>query len=773
MRPRILLYALTLPLFAQRQTGEIRLLVSDESGAPIAARARLVGRATLTDREQVCAQGRCVFGVVPFGAYVVTVEKPGFSPAERLVEVNSEIPQEVTLSVSVTPVKAMITVSEDDTLLNSDRPGLVQFIGRERLEHRRSSLPARGVLDQVDTQPGWLLEANGVLHPRGSEYDVQYVVDGIPLFDNRSPAFAPALAVGDVQSMNVLTGGYPAEYGRKLGGVVETTIARDPRPGWHGQAGIQGGSFATQMASAALLWGAGKHYFGLSGQGFATDRYLDPPVLNNFTNRGTGGGVSGRYELDATSDDRFKFAFRHQRAGFLVPNDLLQQEAGQRQDRNTGETLGQASWQRILSPSTLLNVRAMGRDIESNLWSNALSVPIRPQQSRGFREAYFNSTLSTRRGAHEWKFGGEAMTASVRERFGYTITAYEIAGIEVFDDDLPPEFRFADRGRSREFSLFAQDQWRWKNLVVNAGLRWDYYRLRVTENAFSPRVAAAWTIPNVGLTLRGSYDRAFQTPAVENILLASSDQALEAGEEAFRLPLRPSRGNFFEGGFSKTLGDRARLDAAVFRRKSRNFADDEVFFNTGVSFPIAFDRATIDGVEAKLEIPKWGRFSGFASYSNLNARAGLPISGGLFLDEDDAELLTSNAGFRITQDQRNTVRSRWRFEATPWLWFAAGGQYGSGLPVELEDDETALWLKQYGPAVLRRVNLSRERVRPNFSLDLSIGAYLIDKEQLRTQLLFDAMNVTNKLNLINFAGLLSGTALQPERSYAFRLEVSF
>lgn len=762
-----------LPALAQRQTGEVRVQVTDESGAPIVARARLVGRATLTERDQVCTLGRCTFGVVPFGAYVLTVSKPGFSPAERAIEVNSEIPQDVTIVVSVTPLKAVITVSEDDTLLNTDRPGLVQFVGRERLEHRRSSLPARGVLDQVDTQPGWLLEANGVLHPRGSEYDVQYVVDGIPLFDNRSPAFAPALAVGDVQSMNVLTGGYPAEYGRKLGGVVETTLARDPRPGVHGQAGIQGGSFATQVASASLLFGTGRHYFGVAGQGFATDRYLDPPVLANFTNRGTGGGVSGRYELDATSNDRLKFSFRHQRGGFLVPNDLIQQDAGQRQDRNTAETLGQASWQRVLSPSTLLNVRAMGRDIEANLWSNALSAPIQPDQSRGFREAYFNSTISTRRGSHELKFGGEAITASIRERFGYTITAYEIAGVEVFDDDLPPVFRFQDRGRSKEFSLFAQDQWRWKNLVVNAGLRWDYYSLRVTENAFSPRIAAAWTLPSIGLTLRGSYDRAFQTPAIENILLASSDQALEAGEEAFRLLLRPSRGNFYEGGFSKTLWDRVRVDAAIFRRRSRNFADDEVFFNTGVSFPIAFDRATIDGVEAKIEVPRWGRVSGFASYSNLNARANLPISGGLFLDEDDAQLLTSNARFRITQDQRNTVRSRWRAEATKWLWFAAGGQYGSGLPVELEDNESELWFKQYGPDVLQRVNFARERVRPNFSLDLSVGAYLVDKERFRTQLVFDAMNVTNRLNLINFAGLLSGTALQPERSYAFRLEASF
>jgi outer membrane cobalamin receptor len=773
LRPLILFLAALSAAEAQRLSGELRLLVTDESGAPIPAQARLVSLGVQVDRSQTCLEGRCQFGILPFGSYALTLAKPGFTEERRAVEISSEIPRDLAVTLAVSPVKAVVTVTEDDTLLNGERPGLVQFIGRQRLEQRRSSLPARGVLDQVDTQPGWLLEANGVLHPRGSEYDLQYVVDGIPLFDNRSPAFAPPLSIADVQSMNVLTGGYPAEYGRKLGGVVEINSSRDVRPGLHGQAGYQGGSFGTQLGAASVFLGSGKNYFAVGGQGFTTQRFLDPPVLENYTNKGFGAGLTARYERDATDRDRLRFSFRHQRGGFLAPNDYLQQEAGQRQDRNTSETLGQAAWQRAISASALLNVRAMGRDIEQNLWANGLSIPIQPSQSRGFREAYVNATLALRRGAHEWKLGGEAIAANVRERFGYRITAYELEGVEVFDDDLPPTFSFHETGRAREYSLFAQDQWRWKNLVVNAGLRFDYYRLRVTESAVSPRLAAAWTLPQAGLTIRGSYDRVFQTPAIENLLLASSDQALTAGEDAFRLPVPPSRGNFYEGGFSKTLFNRFRLDGAIFRRQTRNFADDEVFFNTGVSFPIAFDRATIDGVEAKLELPRWGPVSGFASYANLNARASLPVTGGLFLDEDDAELVTGAGGFRITQDQRNTVRSRWRVELTRRFWVAAGGQYGSGLPVELEDDESELWRKQYGPEVLRRVNFGRGRVRPNFSLDLSAGAFLADSDSLRLQLLFDAMNVTNRVNLINFAGLLSGTALQPQRAYAVRLEASF
>src|SRR5204862_1546476 len=105
------------------------------------------------------------------------------------------------------------------------------------------AVPGRRLLDLVDAQPGWLMEANGVLHPRGSEYQTLFVVDGLPMDENRSPAFAPEIEEGDVQAINVLTGNFPAEYGRKLGGVVEVTTAKDIRRGWRGTADVGAGSF--------------------------------------------------------------------------------------------------------------------------------------------------------------------------------------------------------------------------------------------------------------------------------------------------------------------------------------------------------------------------------------------------------------------------------------------------------------------------------------------------------------------------------------------------
>src|SRR5207237_7877125 len=110
----------------------------------------------------------------------------------------------------------------------------VSRIGHDSIEGRVLALPGRALPNLVSTQPGWLLEANGVLHPRGSEYQTQYVVDGLPLTDNRSPSFAPELDADSVHSLNILTAGYPAEYGRKLGGVIEVVTEAASREGFHG-----------------------------------------------------------------------------------------------------------------------------------------------------------------------------------------------------------------------------------------------------------------------------------------------------------------------------------------------------------------------------------------------------------------------------------------------------------------------------------------------------------------------------------------------------------
>src|SRR5262249_56856348 len=105
-----------------------------------------------------------------------------------------------------------------------------------------------------------------------------------------------------------------------------------------------------------------------------------------------------------------------------------------------------------------------------------------------------------------------------------------------------------------------------------------------------------------GLVIHGSYDRVFQIPAMENILLASSDEVRNLGGEGASLPLRPSRGNFVEAGFSKSLSRYIRLDGSWYRRAFGNFWDDRLLLNTGVGFSICFWRSTTAGVRTQISL---------------------------------------------------------------------------------------------------------------------------------------------------------------------------
>jgi outer membrane cobalamin receptor len=775
-RSSLCLLVLTAPaLLAQRQTAELRLIVQDPAGLPVAGAARLSSPATDTRLDVTLFQdGTFTFKNLPLGTYRLTISHTGFQTFTDTLELRSQLPVNRVVTLALAPVGTLVEVRADQPLVEPGQVGSAQHVGADTIRAREAGTPGRGVIDLVAAQPGWLLEANGVLHPRGSEYDTQYIVNGFPVQDNRSPAFAPNFEADDVQAMRILTAGYPAEYGKKLGGVIEVTTERNQDSGFHGSATLGGGSFATAGGDISAGYVTPKMALNLGVAGFLTDRYLDSPVQQNYTNHASNGAVSASLDRDLSTASRLRASINRTETHFQVPDEQLQAAAGQRQDRSSGETAGQLSLQHNFSPSLVMSVRTSLRDVTARLWSNPLSTPIAPTQERGFREAYVNADLAGHHGHHDWKIGAEASFASIHEAFSYQIAAYEIDGVSIFNPETPDRLSIADRRQDREQSAYAQDTMRFGHLTLSAGLRYDHYRLLVDDQSWSPRLAASYYFAPAGLLFRASYDRIFGTPPIENILVSGSPVAATLTDSGLYLPLHPSHGNFYQAGFSRALFSHLRFDADWYRRDIRNFGDDDLLLNTGVSFPIAFDHATIHGAEAKLEVPRWGRVTGSLSYAWMQGFGSLPIAGGLFLDDSAASLLQSHDRFAISQDQRHTVHGRTQVELTSRLWTAVSASYGSGLPVELSDNQDLPFLiAQYGAAVVNRVNFVAGRVKPSASIDFSAGALLWrhEKRSLRAQ--FDILNLTDRLNVTNFAGLFSGTALAPPRGFSARVRAEW
>ena len=198
---------------------------------------------------QISADGRYVLQDVPFGTYHLTLTAKGFAAWNDLVEVSSVVPVRLFVTMGVAPVTTRVEVSDSATLVDPSSTTSQYSLGRQSIAESLTAQPGRNLSDLVDDLPGWLYESNGVLHPRASEYDVQYVVDGLPLTQNRSPAFAPAFDSSEIESLRVLTSGFPAEYGRKLGGVVEVITEKDVPSGFHGELEANGGSFSTSPSS--------------------------------------------------------------------------------------------------------------------------------------------------------------------------------------------------------------------------------------------------------------------------------------------------------------------------------------------------------------------------------------------------------------------------------------------------------------------------------------------------------------------------------------------
>lgn len=756
-------------VFAQADAGELRIEVKDASGLPLPSKAKLSSQSNQYAHEfESNGNGRIVAKHLPFGRYAVEVTKPGFQPAMQMVDIRSALPVKLPILLTVGTVNTTVNVNSDQTLLDPGDVSSANHIGNATLQDRMTAQPGRSLTDLVNTEPGWLLEANGILHPRGEEYETQYVVDGLPLTENRSVAFVPDFDANNVQEMTIYTAGFPAEYGRKMGGVIEVETRRDTRQGFHGEGSLSGGSFNTESGYFEGQYGWGKNTVTLSASAGNTDRYLDPPVLQNYTNHGTLQTFLAHYERDLTDKDRIGIILRREQSKFLVPDEIVQYQAGQRQDRQNFETAAQVSYQHIFSANVLGDIHAMSRDITASYWSNDLSTPMIAGQDREYHEDYVKGTVAIHSGVHEIKAGFESDYASIEENLNYLIT-----DPAQFGPGTPLSFAFYGHAPDREQGVFAQDEVHWKNFTLDAGLRFDHYDLLVNQTGWSPRTGIAYYWPKAKIVFRASYDRIFQTPPFENLLVSSSPAVVSLSDQVLRLPVEPARGNYYQAGFGRALFSKIKVNGNFYWRRYHNYPDDNLLLNTGISFPTTFALANIYGAEARVEVPHWGRFSGYASYSNMRGNGYFPVSGGLFLGDDAAQAISANSGvFPVSQDQRNTVRARVRYDITRRVWAALGGTYDSGLPIDFVGSyqEAA---QQYGPAIINRVNFADARPFPLKSLNASLGATLREKEHGNVRVQIDGTNLTNEVNVLDFAGLFSGTAIGITRSVTARLQFEF
>ncbi len=353
--------------------------------------------------------------------------------------------------------------------------------------------------------------------------------------------------------------------------------------------------------------------------------------------------------------------------------------------------------------------------------------------------------------------------------------AGEEAGLsdEALEHGLDNPFVFNGRARPGIWSVYLQDTWQaGARLTVGAGVRFDRSTLLLDRQQWSPRAGASFQVADATV-LRASVSRFFQPPQPEHLLLSSSEQAralspFVSGDSEGGADVEPERQWAVDAGIEHRFR-RWRLDVAYWRRDGRDMADPNVFFGTTVIFPNAVAEGRAQGLDVRLEMPRWHGWSGYASSAVGRVIQTGPVTGGLFL-EDEIAFIGSGVEFVPDHDQRVVLAGGLTWEHLRSGFSASTTvRYESGTPVQRDDEDGEL--EERPGAEL--VDFERGRVKPRLLFSLVAALPLADTTRARVMLRASLLNLFDRAYAYNFGNPFSGTHFGAPRTAAVSLEVIF
>lgn len=784
-------------LAGQATTGSVQGQVTDPAGAAVAgAEVTLVNSIT---NYKVSARtddnGAFRFQNVPFNSYKLTVAAKEFQQSDQTIDLHSAVPLQVSIQLGVKALAAEVNVTAGDThMIEADRTGSDTDLNTPMLMKQLGAAPSRGLQKMVESAPGVVADDNGRIHPRGSESNVQTVINGVPVTENMSAIFATSLDPRTASHVEVLTGGIPAEFGDKLGAVVNVNTKSGLDMPISGEISGDIGSFKTGDAAATFGGHVAKFGWFTAFSAQTTHRYLDPPSIENFHNTGRGASNLTALDYNPSSNDFIKLTLMFGSANFQVPNRVDQELANQDQRqrlRNYSETV---SWQHMFSQTMVGNFAIFHRTSTVELASNPLSTPVVAFQTRELTNYGVIGSISYAGHGHSFKTGFQFTRSPIAENFIFYPTDAAAFGPVVDENgnvfpnpvlqfSASNPFVFHEHRTGRMWSGFVQDHFLpFKNFTLDLGVRFDDYEMLIHKHEFSPRVGIAYLFPRTQTVIRVSYNRLFQPPPAENLLLASSVQAAQLSPLAVTSgqlgvkPILPDEEHVFEAGLQQQVTRYARVTLSAYNKQIRNFSDKDQFFDTGVIFPISIFAGRVSGFEARLDTADWQGLSGYASYSNSRSFGITPINGGLFLGEIVSTLENPGLRFPNDHDQRNSAQfgMNYSHKRSGW-WTSFGGRYDSGVPVDVEPGTTLQQFVADGfdPRIFSLIDFQRGRVKPRTVLNFSTGVDLFQKERVSISTALDVQNLADKLFVYNFESVFSGTHIGPPRQWGGRVTLKF
>src|SRR6201996_1786126 len=314
----------TIPvLLAQSNSGTVTGTVTDPSGAVVAGASVSIAnpvseysRTVTTDKA-----GHYQFTSLPFNPYHLTVNATGFASLSQDVDVRSTVPVSLSTILKVGAASSTVTVEgggdlvEDDSTFHTDVDrGLFQ---RVPLESQSSSLSSLVTL----TSPGVAASSNGLFHGLGDHASNSFSIDGQPITDQQSKVFSNQFPSNSIQSIEVISGAPPAEFGGKTSLViVATTRSGQGLTTPTGSISTSYGAFGSVTGGIDVGYGGQNWGNFFEADGLNTGRFLDPPEFVVFVDKGNEQNIFDRIDRQLTAVDSIHVNLNYSRSWFQTPN---------------------------------------------------------------------------------------------------------------------------------------------------------------------------------------------------------------------------------------------------------------------------------------------------------------------------------------------------------------------------------------------------------------------------------------------------------------------
>jgi outer membrane receptor protein involved in Fe transport len=605
------------------------------------------------------------------------------------------------------------------------------------------------------------------VHIRGHEVALNPSINGVQFWENVHSVFSPGLGLDYIDSINVMTGGFSAEYGNRFGGILDVVTKSGFTTRNRGSVTL--GTGTAQRHNVGVEFGARSdrlaYYLNLGG--FTSDRFLSPPSPRSLHNRGRGLRSFGRLDLRASDRNHLNLMVMGDGVNFEIP-----MEARDERFRPTFKNLQRArsqsailSWNHVRSSDVVIQTAAYQR------WSTVRQLPetidrygAQTDAQRTLHTVGIKSDLTRVAGRHALKGGVDLVLLRPREELSYLSQPWidfthlpEINESHVhfrgpnLGAGIPRPVVFSGEETGGQASVFLQDKVHvTSNFTVDVGVRFDRYTLAISESHVSPRVNLAYRLP-VGTVLFGSYNHFFVPPPVENVLAGSAGLTRFVSEVGRALPpVRAIKEDQFEAGVTHPIAGSGTVAVSGYYRSSDDPPHTSIVPDSRFYTYASFDKGKAYGMELKANVPRFGSLglSGYLNYALGRVWFYNPITAGFTIE---AAHLNEESRFLAPMDQIHTATAGLSYRDTRTrLWAAVSVEYGSGTPgghgaADHEHEQGETHEHASGPGLCG--TRCPSRLIPNLSLGWNAPTSSGDHPRISVQV--NVENVSNKVYLLS------------------------